>query len=181
MPQNHSSRLTRRELLKGVAGAGLAGALASGAPGAESKVAAGRDNVITRENARPGTTDWQLTFIRSEKFRSEPIEGYCSRTSARPGEAIDIFVSAKPATDVHIDIYRMGYYGGKGGRHVTRLGPFKVTTQETPPVGPRRLRECTWRRTATLTIPNDWVSGVYLGKLSCAGHRYQSYIVFVVR
>lgn len=181
MPQNHSSRLTRRELLKGVAGAGLAGAFAPGAPGAESKKSAGRENVITRENARPGTSDWQLTFIRSDKFRSEPIEGYCSRTSARPGEGIDIFVSAKPATDVHIDIYRMGYYGGKGGRHVTRLGPFKVTTQETPPVGARRLRECTWQRTTTLTIPNEWVSGVYLGKLSCAGHRYQSYIVFVVR
>jgi hypothetical protein len=140
-----------------------------------------RSGIIARENAKPGTTDWQLTFIRSQNLRSEMIEGYCSHPSVRPGEPLDIFLSAKPAADVHIDIYRMGYYGGKGGRHVTRLGPFAVKTQPTPPVSERRLRECQWERTTRLTIPGDWVSGVYLGKLSCAGHRYQSYVIFVVR
>ena len=32
-----------------------------------------------------------------------------------------------------------------------------------------------------MKIPADWVSGVYLGKLSCDAHRYQSYVVFIVR
>ena len=173
------SALTRRELLKRAAHASLAGVVASTASGAQPT--RGRDDVIARENARPGTTDWQLTFIRSQNLRSEMIEGYCSRTSARAGESIDVFVSAKPATDVHLDIYRMGYYGGKGGRHMARLGPFAVKAQPVPVVGARRLRECRWERTTTLKIPEDWVSGVYLGKLSCAGHRYQSYVVFVVR
>jgi hypothetical protein len=27
----------------------------------------------------------------------------------------------------------------------------------------------------------DWFSAVYLGKLSCGGHRYQSYVIFIVR
>lgn len=181
MSQSHPlASLTRRELLKGVAAASLTGATASFTSAAESKSPA-RDNPIVRENARPGTTDWQLTFVRSDNFRSEPIEGYCSRTSARPGEAIDLFLSAKPAGQVHVDLYRMGYYGGKGGRHMARLGPFPVTPQPLPPVGPRRLRECQWQRTTTLTIPRDWPSGVYLGKLSCSAHRYQSYVIFVVR
>lgn len=174
-------KITRRELLNGAASAGLAGAVTSIAAGAELSAPAGQDGVIARENSKPGTTDWQLTFIRSMNLRSEMIEGYCSRTSVRPGEPIDVFVSANPATDVHIDIYRMGYYGGKGGRHITRLGPFKVMPQPVPPVGERRLRECRWERTTRLVIPRDWVSGVYLGKLSCSGHRYQSYVIFVVR
>ena len=29
-----------------------------------------------------------------------------------------------------------------------------------------RLRACSWEPTHTLKIPGDWVSGVYLGKLS---------------
>src|SRR5690606_28831980 len=85
------------------------------------------------------------------------------------------------ATDVTIDFYRIGYYGGKGGRYISTIGPFAVEPQPTPPVGENRLRECRWARTTALKIPNDWVSGVYLGKLSCSGHRYQSYIIFVVR
>jgi hypothetical protein len=173
--------LTRRELLKTAAAAGIAGALAPLAGWAQTTPGPAHDGIIARENRKPGTTDWQLTFVRSQDHRSKLIEGYCSHTSVRAGEPIDLFISADPATDVHIDVYRMGYYGGKGGRHITRLGPFAVTPQPLPPVGQRRLRECAWARTTRLTIPNDWVSGVYLGKLSCSGHRYQSYVIFVVR
>lgn len=184
-PADHprrSSRLTRRELIETGARAGLAAAIGSVAACATAgSVPAPAANPITLENSKPGTTDWQLTFVRSKDYRSEMIEGYCSRTSARAGEAIDIFLSANPATDVTIDLYRIGYYGGKGGRHIARLGPFPVEPQPTPPVGPNRLRECRWARATSLTIGQDWTSGVYVGKLSCRGHRYQSYIIFVVR
>ena len=80
--------------------------------------------------------------------------------------------------EVSVNIYRMGYYGGKGGRHIMSLGPFTVKPQPTPPVEEHRLRECQWERTVSLKIPGDWVSGVYLGKLSCKEHRYESYIIF---
>jgi hypothetical protein len=173
------NNLTRREVLKGAAHMGLASALVPLAGLAPAKTAKG--GMIAAENSKPGTTDWQLTFISSQDYRSEMIEGYCSRTSVRVGEEIDIFLSANPATEVMVDLYRMGYYGGKGGRHIAQLGPFPIELQPTPPVAEHRLRECRWDRTTRLTIPNDWVSGVYLGRLSCTGHRYESYIIFVVR
>ena len=109
------------------------------------------------------------------------IEGYCSRQSLKAGEKLDFFVSADPATPLTIDIYRMGYYGGKGGRHLLRLGPLDGKPQPTPEVGAERLRECKWEKCSTLEIPKDWVSGVYLGKLSAGKHRYQSYVVFIVK
>lgn len=168
--------VTRRDLLKLGASASLGAMLPPLAAAAPA-----RSGIIEAENRRPGTTDWQLTFVRSQNFRSEMIEGYCSRTSVRAGEKIDIHLSAKPADRVTIDVYRIGYYGGKGGRQVGRFGPFPVKTQRTPEAGPNRLRECAWDIATTLTIPNDWVSGVYVGKLSCVSHRYQSYIIFVVR
>ena len=132
-------RLTRRELLKTGAAAGIAAALGSAT--VRTAPIAPKSNPVTRENSLPGTTDWQLTFVRSQKLRSEMIEGFCSRTSARAGETIDVFLSSKPAESVTINLYRIGYYGGKGGRHVARFGPFPVAPQATPAVGPHRSNQ----------------------------------------
>jgi hypothetical protein len=115
------------------------------------------------------------------KYRCPWIEGYCSRSSVRAGEQISFHVSANPASSFTIDLYRTGYYGGAGGRRVMSLGPFKGTVQPDPRVGPRRLRECKWESCATITIPNDWPSGVYLGKLTEAREGLQSYLIFIVK
>src|SRR5436309_1876595 len=48
-------------------------------------------------------------------------------------------------------------------------------------VGPGRLRECRWEPTAEFTIPKDWPSGVYLGKLTAEREGLQSYVIFIVR
>lgn len=166
--------LDRRQLL-GLGGASLLTPALLSAP---------RRGLIRDENSLPGTTSWQLTYTRVDpatKYRSPLIEGYVSRASVRPGEKIDFFVSTSPATPFRIDLYRLGYYQGKGGRHLTTLGPFDGRVQETPPVGEQRLRECRWERPVAFEVPKDWVSGVYLGKLSAAKHRYQSCVIFIVR
>jgi hypothetical protein len=173
------SELDRRQLLRGAAAASLLTAL--GPVAAADRPDRER---IKAENEREGTTDWQLTYTRVDpktKYRSTLIEGYVSRASVKAGDKLDFFVSTDPPSGFVIDLYRLGYYQGTGGRHVQRLGPFKGGTQPTPPVGEERLRECKWEACATLEIPNDWVSGVYLGKLSALDHRYQSYVVFIVR
>src|SRR5207247_1708557 len=163
--------INRRQLLRGLAGAGAVAVLPK--PRGESSSPAGRTKPdrerIRRENAREGTTDWQLTYTRVDpktRFRSPMIEGYVSRQSVRAGDTLEFFVSTNPAVSFTIDLYRLGYYGGRGGRHLRRLGPFKGQVQATPPVGPERLRECQWQPCTRLHIPDDWVSGVYLGKLS---------------
>ena len=147
-----------------------------------------RDNPIVRENAKPGALDWQLTRVRLDKqggFRSPLIEGYCSRQSLKAGETLDIFVSTKPAARFHIEIFRTGYYGGRGARFMTKLGPFDGKEQPVPTPGEKRLHECRWEACASLKIPADWVSGVYLGRLTTSpaeGQPYwQSYVVFIVK
>jgi hypothetical protein len=167
--------MKRRDALKLIAAGTLAGCA--------TPPAAQRD-LIQRENAKPGTRDWLLTNTRIDpatKYRCPWIEGYCSRTSVRAGETIQFHVSTNPASPFRIDLYRMGYYGGEGGRHITTLGPFKGSIQPDPETGPRRLRECKWDPCASLKIPNDWVSGVYLGKLTAERENLQSYVIFIVR
>ncbi|WP_345028525.1 N,N-dimethylformamidase beta subunit family domain-containing protein [Ravibacter arvi] len=172
---------TRRKLLKNSVIVGMAGTAGVFRSLTTQDDHPRRSSVIVEENRKTGTTDWQLTYVRSDQYRSKVIEGYCSATSVGVGEEIGIFVSTQPASEVSIDIYRMGYYGGKGGRHMGTYGPFATETQPTPAVGKNRLRECKWKVTSRIRIPEGWVSGVYLGKLSCKAHRYQSYVIFVVR
>jgi hypothetical protein len=168
------SEIDRRQLLAALGAAALLH------PGAGSS----RAETIRAENDLPGTLDWQLTYTRVDpktKWRSPLIEGFAGRQSVQAGDKLELFVSTNPPSPFVIDLYRLGYYQGKGGRFLRQLGPFAGKAQPTPPVGEQRLRECQWEPCTTLEIPADWPSGVYLGKLSATKHRYQSYLIFIVR
>jgi len=179
--------LDRRRFLATVAGASGA-AIAAGAPTADGADAVATPGLVPAENRKPGALDWQLTRVRLDQseMRSPWIEGYCSKQSARAGETIDIHVSTDPPRPFRIEIFRMGYYGGRGARLVATLGPFEGQAQPVPAIGPKDLHECRWKPTTTLTIPADWPSGVYLGRLTTLVDEdrepyWQSYVVFIVR
>ncbi len=146
------------------------------------------ETLVAAENRKQGTTDWQLTRVRPDRngFRTPWIEGYCSKQSVRSGESIDIMVSANPPQRFHIEIFRMGFYGGRGARLMTKLGPFDGAPQPDPEIGAKNVHECQWQPTTSLTIPSDWLSGVYLGRLTTLPVSedtpyWQSYVVFIVR
>lgn len=159
--------------------------------------AAERSNLITTENQKSGTTDWLLTKIkkgtRPPKFEpdDEPyekgwrhrkeLEGFVSHTSIRAGEILKIYVSTDPAIKYRLDLFRLGYYGGKGGRLVKSFNSLQGVSQPIPADGERNVRECKWTESAALEIPKDWVSGVYLGKLTGIDSDAESYIIFIVK
>jgi len=129
--------ITRRKLLKGAAGATTLAF--SGTLGRSNffyaEQPAARPNVIQQENALEGATDWQLTRVRvdrSDGCRSMAIEGYCSKQSVAAGEKLQIMVSTEPAEKFHIEIFRTGYYGGRGARRMSSLGPFEGKRQRMP-------------------------------------------------
>ena len=178
--KRNSEAFSRREVFRAAA----AGLVAASARGDEPRKTARDSNRIRVENERPGTRDWLATKVKVDpktRYRSPWIEGFVSKTSVRAGETIEFHVSANPASPFVIDLYRLGYYQGKGGRFITRLGPFPGKVQPDPPIGEMRVRECVWEPCARMTIPEDWVSGVYLGKLTAEREGFQSYVAFVVR
>jgi len=160
----------------------LAVGLSTAAPAAD------RD-VIRRENAREGATDWQLTKVGLRDpngVRCRGIEGYCSRQSVAAGDNLDIFVSTDPPAPFRIEIFRLGWYGGRGARLMTTLGPFAGVTQPDPQPGAKDLHECRWQASTSLVVPADWVSGVYLGRLTLLPDgddqaAWQSSVIFIVR
>ena len=145
-------------------------------------------NPVIKENREPGSSDWQLTRVRvdNKNFRSPWIEGYCSKQSVMAGETIDIMVSTAPAQRFEIEIFRTGYYGGKGARLMKKLGPFQGKPQDIPQPGAKDIHECRWEPSARLAIPKEWLSGVYLGRLTTLPEQstnayWQSYVIFIVR
>ncbi|MCE2434813.1 MAG: hypothetical protein J4F29_18095 [Candidatus Latescibacteria bacterium] len=146
-----------------------------------------RRNRIQLENAQRGTRDWLLTKTDINDiepvalWRSPRIEGYCSETSVSVGDTLKIMVSTNPVSEFDLEIFRTGYYGGTGGRFMKRFDSIQGKTQPDPPIGENRLRECKWDPSVEFEIPDDWLSGVYLGKLTAKEEGVQSYVIFIVR
>ena len=100
-------------------------------------------NVIEVENRERGTTDWLLTEVepviaksREGRYRRQrAIEGFVSHASIRAGEALTAYVSTEPRARYGVEVFRMGYYGGTGGRSLARLGPFEGVAQPEPVEG----------------------------------------------
>ncbi|MBY5958660.1 hypothetical protein KUV50_10980 [Membranicola marinus] len=176
----------RREFIKKATLAGVGASL----PFSSTTISSGekRSKVISIENGKPGSDDWQLTRVRPDQSgqRMPWIEGYCSRQSVRAGETIDIMVSTDPVREFTVEIFRTGYYDGKGARLMKKLGPFQGVIQKTPEPGEKNIHECQWDPALSVEIEEDWVSGVYLGRLStvqtdASDAYWQSYVVFIVK
>ncbi|MEG4108607.1 N,N-dimethylformamidase beta subunit family domain-containing protein [Microcoleus sp. S13_C5] len=137
-------------------------------------------NPIARENQKAGTADWELENPATKR----EIEGYASLTSVNVGGEIKLFVNTKEP-NYTIEIFRTGWYDGLGGRRMN--DPIiRKGTRQPPPIEDEAsgLIECNWKDPYILRIPDrtdDWISGIYLAKLTASRTGKQSYIIFVVR
>jgi uncharacterized protein YaiE (UPF0345 family) len=136
-------------------------------------------NVIVLENQKLGTTDWKISSLN--QARTE-IEGYADATSINKGETINFKVSLAQSGQYQIDVYRLGYYGGAGGRLITSISGLNGFTQANPIINPvTRLAEYPWDTSYTLQTDSNWTSGLYFAKLTDSKTGKQNYIQFTVR
>src|SRR6266516_901476 len=149
-------------------------------------------NSIVNENAHLGTTSWQFPY---DAGATTQIQAYASATSVAPGQPLTFYVSTQTAGMRYlISIYRLGWYGGLGGRLMSvqanqigqAQGYFDLNTNRllgchTCRVDPQSgLVEAQWQPSYTLRVPAAWPTGVYLAKFSDANNK-QTYASFVVR
>ena len=134
-------------------------------------------NPLLDENNLPGTDDWILT----RPALGREIEGYASVCSASRGDAVELYVNTA-APSYTIQIFRMGWYRGRGARRIS--GPVTAAGQRQPIPAPdpeTGLIDCDWQSPFTFVVGADWRSGVYLAKLEESVGHCQSYVIFVVR
>ena len=136
-------------------------------------------NPVVCENQLAGSpaAEWELAG------NSDPdIQGFTTDFSVDQGQTASFKI--KSTTAYHLDIYRMGFYGGMGARKVATV-PTSATTF---PVQPACLTDTSvglvdcgnWSVTATWTVPATAVSGIYFAKATRSGGG-SSHIFFIVR
>src|SRR5439155_18829339 len=136
-------------------------------------------NPIVIENQQPGTSAWQISRVGSDAVGQ--IKGYASATSVNKGQNITFYVSVNPEQPYTIDVYRMGWYQGLGGRLMEHIGPIPGVLQPTCPIDATTgMIECNWSPASTLATLTSWTSGIYLALLTNT-QGFQNYIVFAVR
>ncbi len=146
---------------------------------ASSGVTVAAQNAIVLENQKTGTTAWKITNLAT----NDEIAGYGDATSINKGQALNLKISLAQAGQYRLDVYRLGYYGGKGGRLITSVTDLNGVTQASPTItnASTNLVECKWNTSYSLQTSTDWTTGLYLVKLTDSGTGKQNYIQFVLR
>jgi len=176
-------RITGRRVRAVIAVSFLLGIVAV-APAAPAKQVAAADNPIVTENGQTAgvSSGWRLNQFARDDL-TQQIKGYASATSVLQGDSLNLYVTVNPAQTFTIDFYRVGWYGGVGGRLVGSSGPLNGAPQAACPVvdAGTALVACSWSVSYTINpVPSTWTSGVYLGVLTNAAG-WQNYVTFVVR
>src|SRR5262249_21710240 len=111
---------------------------------ARADVCSAPPNAIVAENCQPGNpaSEWDITGAGDTT-----IQGYATDISVNRGQAISFKVNTN-ATAYHIDIYRIGFYGGNGARKITTITPSASLPQTQP--------ACLTDSTTGLTDCGNW-------------------------
>ncbi len=143
-------------------------------------------NRIQTENALPGSSAWYEFYVLGSNAADNVhgLEGYADKDSVNVGGSISFYVNANPSRypTYSITVYRLGWYGGMGGRKmmdpVSRASESQIIPTPDPVTG---LVQANWTNPYTLNIPSTWTSGIYIATIVGDGWEEGRYIPFVVR
>ena len=145
-------------------------------PSIKPKSGASGDDRIAAENARSGDSGWNPAGSPAVSR----VAGFATAASVAAGDAVVLRYGSNSALD--IDLYRLGWYGGSGGRLVD-------ARRSVPPSGrfSARIDPATHRAEASgggaVTIPTDrdWVPGVHTAVLRPVGGGPPRWLPIIVR
>jgi hypothetical protein len=137
-------------------------------------------NPIACENTKPGAdpSTWEI-----DGAGDPSIQGYATQMSVNKGDPISFKIKSQ-TSNYHIDVLRLGYYGGDGARLIaSNLTPTGSSTQPScAQDSSSGLVDCGgWSVSRTWTVPSTAVSGIYIAHLVRNDTGGESHIAFVVR
>lgn len=146
---------------------------------------------IIRENQQAGTDAWRVD--RGHQATTQ-IQAYASDVSVQAGDTLTFYVSVQADGDAYtLAIYRLGWYGGLGGRLMyttdqvgVAQGYYDAATQRIVDCatcqfdGATDMIDADWNPSVRVGIPAAWLTGVYLAKLT-EGNGYETTVSFDVR
>ncbi|MCT1459541.1 hypothetical protein M3G03_08310 [Aestuariimicrobium sp. p3-SID1156] len=114
---------------------------------------------MQEENRKPGTAEWYVPY--EVQLNPDRLGAYTTQPSVVRGEPVTLRIQNALGGRQRVRAYRMGYYGGKGGRLVASSDWMPATSQPDPklvasqngrPATPWTRRECLasrWNWTGT--------------------------------
>lgn len=192
-----SKGLSRRDVIRGAAAAGVVGAVAAGvavseddsghgtgtgASQAVAGTASSKDGEGTQaatgpvaENDLPGSTAWRITSAGEP----DAIIGYADQVSVTSGGQATLYVSTT-SSSFQVQAYRVGWYGGDEARLVWQSQTLPGKVQADPGFDSETRRVSTSWDASTTISTEGWPEGAYLLKLvASSGH--QRYVPLIVR
>ena len=121
-------------------------------------------DLVWNENQQPGDSGWQ-----ADNAAGDPAFAmYVRPQSLFAGDTLAVQVSASAPAGASWQVYRLGHYGGAGGRKLAE-GTTTIAVAPSPTLDPSTgLVECRWPKTFSVAIGADWPSGVYLARVELA-------------
>jgi hypothetical protein len=137
-----------------------------------------RAGVITDENQKPGTTDWQVS---NDGTAAEDgvVDVYPSMRSISPGDSVALKIRSTARYDVHV--FRMGWYGGAGAREVATFHDLPANPQPYPRAESQYgFAAPNWSDSVVVTTDATWTPGLYVARVDQPSGE-QGATFFVVR
>ncbi len=139
-------------------------------------------NPIIAENLLPGTPQsvWDVG-----RTGDPTIQGFATDISVDQGQTISFKINDPQLAPYRLDIYRLGYYGGMGARHVATVNSSQTLrfNQPSPIIDPVTglIDAGNWAVSASWAVPTTAVSGIYIANAVREDTGSGSQIVFIVR
>jgi hypothetical protein len=119
-------------------------------------------NPVQLENLHTGSANW----VPTKPALDGEIQAYVGADSVNQGESVPVYVSVKTAGDTYtMDLYRLGYYQGTGGRLISSQaglvglaqGYYAKTENSSDPIN---CRTCLVSGASTLDTPPNRQAGL---------------------
>lgn len=138
-----------------------------------------RPGLVAAENSHVGDAGWQLGGKTASDAVGQ-IKGYAAEAGVPVGGRLRLKVSVDRAQPFSIAIYRLGHYGGTGGRLMTRVDGVQGTRQEPPRLDKHTgTVVCDWEDSWETAIPAEWPGGAYVAVLTNADG-FRNHVQFTV-
>jgi YD repeat-containing protein len=140
--------------------------------------------IVNENNCKgAGSSEWLFQNY------DEGIAGFATQTSFNLGQNVPLKIARDTptpgGTKVNIQVFRLGYYGGEGGRLVYTANNVSVANNFKCNAANKVTGELScsnWSVTQTIPASSLPISGVYVAKLTTTGaNPIDNHIVFVVR
>jgi hypothetical protein len=129
------------------------------------------------ENAKTGDSSWRASFDTD----TSEVAGYLDQVSAACGDTLKLHLSGY-VSSASVTAYRMGWYGGAGGRAVWSTEHVPVSASPVKNSGaPTYTVEASWPVAAHIPVTAAWTPGFYLLIVRAKPHDPGDAIPLVIR